>query len=186
MKRTVHYLLCTLIVTLSAASAGAYGASPRGTIEFIASQEGVALQGAFNEFAANVKFDPSHPEAGAVKVRVDVRSVATGDTDADELLRSKDFFDAAKFPQATFEASGFHAQDAGRYVAKGTFSLKGHTVPLAVTFSTTANAQGRWFDGSFTISRLAFHVGQGEWADTSTLADAVRIKFHVLQAGASP
>ncbi len=183
MKSIVRYLICAAAVTL-AAGTSAFGASPSGTIQFFASQEGAALQGAFNEFSADVKFDPSRPDAGAVKVRVDVRSVATGTSDADELLRGKDFFDAAKFPQATFEASEFHAQSAGHYAAKGTFTLKGHAVPLTVTFSTADSAQGRWFDGSFTISRLAFQVGQGEWADTSTLADSVRIKFHILQAGA--
>ncbi len=66
-------------------------------------------------------------------------------------------------------------------VAKGTFTLKGKSAPQTVVFTTTSAPQGQWIDGSFTISRLAFGVGQGEWSDTSTLDDAVQIQFHILQ-----
>ena len=178
---TLRNLLCTLIGMLSAVSLSADGATPGGEIKFMASQEGVALQGTFNDFAANVKFDPARPDTGVVRVSVDVRSVNTGTPAANELIKSADFFDAATFPQATFEASEFHAQDTGHYIAKGTFTLKGHTMALPVTFATTTAAQGRWFDGSFTISRTLFKVGQGEWSDTSTLDDAVQIQFHIQQ-----
>lgn len=159
MRTTVRNLLYAVVCTLGAISPSAYGADPGGAIRFVASQSGVSLQGTFNAFVANVKFDPARADAGTVQVSVDVGSVHTGTPSADELLRSEDFFDAAKFPQATFEASEFHAQDAGHYIAKGAFTLKGHTVPLTVTFATTTDPQGRWFDGSFTISRLSFGVG---------------------------
>jgi len=181
MRSTLRNLLCAALALLGAISANAYGDNPAGAIRFLASQSGVTLQGTFNGFAANVKFDPAKPETGAVQVRVNVGSVSTGTASADELLRSEDFFDATKYPQATFEASDFRAQGAGHYVAKGTFTLKGHAVSQMVAFTTTTDAQGQWFDGSFTISRLSFGVGQGEWADTSTLDDAVQIQFHILQ-----
>jgi polyisoprenoid-binding protein YceI len=185
MKSTLRNLLYAAIGTLSIVSPGADGAAPGGDIQFTAMQDGVSLQGSFNDFVANVKFDPVHPDAGAVKVSVDVHSVNTGTPAANEMIRGSDFFDAATFPQATFEASEFHAQDAGHYLAKGAFTLKGHTVTLPVAFATITGPQGRWFDGSFTISRTSFKVGQGEWADTSTLADAVKIQFHILQGKAS-
>lgn len=181
MKSTLRNLLYTVICMLYAVSVNADSAAAAGEIKFKASQEGVTLQGAFNDFAANVKFDPAKPEVGTVRVSVDVRSVSTGTPAANELIKSADFFNAAAFPQATFEASEFHAQDGGQYIAKGTFSLKGHSVTLPVTFVTTAGPQGRWFDGTFTISRTMFKVGQGEWSDTSTLDDPVQILFHIAQ-----
>lgn len=185
MRSTVRNLLYIVIGTLSVISPSTYGDSPGGAIRFVASQAGVSLQGTFNEFVADVKFDPARPDTGTVQVRVNVGSVDTGTASANELLRSEDFFDAAKFPLASFEASEFHMQDAGYYVAKGTFTLKGHTVPLPVAFTTITDPQGQWFDGSFTISRLSFGVGKGEWADTSTLDDAVKVQFHILQKKAS-
>ena len=181
MKKVLRNLFHAAVVALGAAALSAGAAAPQSEIRFLASQEGVALQGTFNDFVANVKFDPAHPDVGMVLVSVDVRSVNTGTPAANDLIRSADFFDAGTFPQATFEASEFHVKDAGHYIAKGAFTLKGHTITVPVTFVTTATPQGRWFDGSFTVSRTSIKVGQGEWADTSTLDDTVRIQFHILQ-----
>ena len=181
MKSSLRILSQVAVVILGAAALNAGAAAPQSEIRFLASQEGVSLQGSFTDFVANVKFDPARPEVGMVLVSVDVRSVNTGTPAANDLIRSADFFDANTFPQATFEASEFHVKDAGHYVAKGAFTLKGHTVTVPVTFVTTVTSLGRWFDGSFTVSRTSIKVGQGEWADTSTLDDAVQIQFHILQ-----
>jgi len=183
MKSTIRNLSCAVFVILSAVSLSAYGANSGGSIGFVASQSGVSLQGSFSDFVSSVNFDPAHPEVGSVKVGVDVRSVGTGTPSADELLRSEDFFDAKTHPQATFDASEFHALDKGHYVAKGTFTLKGHSASVPVTFTTTSDSKGRWFDGSFAITRMTYRVGLGEWSDTSTLDDAVQIKFHIYQEG---
>ena len=118
MKSILRNLLYAVAVTQSAVSLNADGATPGGEIKFTASQEGVSLQGTFNDFVANVKFDPARPDAGTVRVSVDVRSVNTGTPAANEMIRSPDFFDAVAFPQATFEATEFHAQDAVIYTLK--------------------------------------------------------------------
>ena len=36
------------------------------------------------------------------------------------------------------------------------------------------------FDGAVPIKRLAYNIGEGEWKDTSMVADDVVIKFHVV------
>ncbi len=180
MRNVLHKLLGATIAAwcLVATDAAAAG---HASIGFVASQSGTELKGSFERFAANIQFDPAQPDKGNVQVRVETASVSTGTRSADEQLRGEDFFDATRFPQANFEAREFHAQDAGHYLAKGSFTLKGHTVPLPVTFAVTRDGQGLWFDGTFTISRLNFGVGQGEWSDTSTLDDAVQVRFHLFQ-----
>jgi len=35
------------------------------------------------------------------------------------------------------------------------------------------------FEGQLPIKRLAFNIGEGEWKDTSMVADEVVIKFRV-------
>ena len=40
--------------------------------------------------------------------------------------------------------------------------------------------------GSFTIKRLDFKVGEGEWADTSMLANDVLVRFKLVLAGLAP
>ena len=73
----------------------------------------------------------------------------------------------------------------GNTLPRTALTLKGQTTSLSVVFATAAGAQRRWFDGSFTISRPLFHVGQGEWADTATPEDLVQVCFHLLQQSAA-
>ena len=37
-------------------------------------------------------------------------------------------------------------------------------------------------EGALPIKRLAFNVGEGDWKDTSMVADEVVIKFHIVTA----
>jgi polyisoprenoid-binding protein YceI len=37
--------------------------------------------------------------------------------------------------------------------------------------------------GAFTIKRLEFRIGDGEWADTSMVADEVQVTFKLALAG---
>lgn len=164
------------------AALGSQARAPEaGAIRFTAAQMGSPLQGSFESFTVQVDFDPAHPEKGTVHVQVPVDSVSAGSREANDLLRSAGFFDAAHFPTARFDAEKFVAQPDGRYLAQGSFTLKGRTVTLPVSFSAMSGPQGRWFEGRFGVSRLAFEVGQGEWSDTSTLDDRVEIAFRVPQ-----
>lgn len=38
------------------------------------------------------------------------------------------------------------------------------------------------FEGVLPIKRLQFNIGEGEWKDTSTVADDVQIKFRIVTA----
>lgn len=148
-------------------------------IGFTAAQMGSPLQGRFDQFTARVRFDPQQPQAGSVQARIALASVNAGARAANDLLLSAGFFDAAHFPQADFSATDFAPQADGSYLARGRFTLKGHTEVLPLRFTATAAPDGWWFDGACTVSRLAYGVGQGEWADTGTLDDAVEVRFHV-------
>jgi len=46
-----------------------------------------------------------------------------------------------------------------------------------VPFTARGDGGGLWLEGSVPLSRLAYQVGQGEWADTGTLPDPVLIRF---------
>jgi polyisoprenoid-binding protein YceI len=37
--------------------------------------------------------------------------------------------------------------------------------------------------GSFTLQRLAYKIGENEWADTSVVADEVLVKFKLVLTG---
>jgi polyisoprenoid-binding protein YceI len=47
----------------------------------------------------------------------------------------------------------------------------------------TQNGEHTTATGQFTIKRLAFKIGENEWADTSMVADDVQVKFKLVFTG---
>lgn len=149
----------------------------RSKIVFTATQMDVSLDGRFASFTADVDFDPEKPESGRVDLVITIASVATSSAEADDLLRAKEFFDAAHFPQATFTSRNIAPTSTGQFQALGELTLKGRRAPIRVPFSVRPEAGGLRLDGSVPVSRLAYRIGEGSWADPGTLADQVQIRF---------
>jgi polyisoprenoid-binding protein YceI len=183
LGRQLQALAATLTITALIGGSTAFArlaASQGAELKFVASQSDVPFAGNFRKFSADVDFDPAKPVSGKVNIVIDLGSVDTGSADADAMLRGKDFFDAARFPQATFTSTAIAAESAGRFRAIGQFTLKGRSLALAVPFAARPEAAGTWFEGSVPVARLAYKVGEGEWADTGTLADQVLITFKLF------
>ncbi len=156
---------------------GAHVDGSNGKILFTATQSDVPVNGEFKNFTADVDFNPATPDVGKVFISVDVASVSTGSAEADDLLREPDFFDARHFPHATFKSRVTTLSNMDQFQARGDFTLKGHSIELVVPFTARQEAGGLRIDGRLPISRRAFKVGEGQWADTGTLADEVQIRF---------
>jgi len=159
-------------VSMAAAADAAHG-----QVTFIATQSEAPLEGAFHRFSAHIDFDPDHPQAARIEVEIDVASVDAGGDDADNLLKSREFFDAARFPGATFVATSITPASDGKFQARGQFTLKGHSAPIVIPFAARRDGTSLWLEGGTAISRLAYNVGEGQWSDPSLLEDPVRIKF---------
>ncbi|MEI9906303.1 MAG: YceI family protein, partial [Asticcacaulis sp.] len=61
--------------------------------------------GKFMNAVGSVTLDDTNPAASHVEVSFDISGVNTGVPGLDEHLKSPDFFDAAKFPTATFKST---------------------------------------------------------------------------------
>ena len=56
-------------------------------------------------------------------------------------------------------------------------------VTAAFTFKLDgANGANGIFDGGFTMKRIDFAIGEGPWADLSTVANEIQVNFHVVAA----
>ena len=152
-------------------------------IVFVSKQMGVPVEGRFKKFDAQLAFDPAKPEASKIAFTVDVASATLGVPETDAELPKAAWFNTSKFPQATFQSTAVKGLGGGRFEVSGTLGIKGATrnvvVPVVVTQSgTTTNATG-----TFSLKRLAFQIGQNEWADTSMVADDVQVKFKFALTG---
>lgn len=173
--------LTTLLLALVAAGAEAAAIdAAHSQIKFGFQQMKVAADGDFRKFSGDVVFDPATPNAAHATLTIDLAGIDAGSAEANDLLKTQDWFDVAHFPAATFTSTGFKPTGAGAYQVSGQFALKGKTGAIVIPFTTRTDAGGTWFEGSVPISRLAYKVGDGEWADVSTVADTVQIRFKLL------
>ncbi|MFM1885631.1 MAG: hypothetical protein RL026_788 [Pseudomonadota bacterium] len=143
--------------------------------EFV--QAGAPTTGRFRQFTADLLFAPGKAPAGQFDVRIQTGTADTQDKDRDQTLASDALFASGRLPEARYLARRFAATADG-YRAEGELTLKGITrpVPLSFRFSTAADGSAR-LEGSATLQRLAFNVGEGEWKSTEWIGDEVTVRF---------
>lgn len=152
-------------------------------ISFTFKQMGVAVDGQFKKFDAQISFDAAKLDASKVAFTVDLASATLGDKATDAELVKAPWFNTAKFPQATFASSSIKAVSAGKYEVAGKLTIKGVASDVIVPVTMTQAGAVTTAIGSFPIKRLTFKIGEGEWADTSMVADPVQVKFKIALNG---
>lgn len=153
---------------------------PQGSeIAFVTRQMGVPVEGRFTQWKAQMAFDPKAPAAGRVSFHIDTGSARFGAAETDAEVKKAAWFDVAKFPQATFQSSAIRAAGPGRYEVAGQLQIKGQAQDIVVPVTL----DGHSASGSFTIQRLVFRIGDGEWADPSMVANDVQVRFRLQLAG---
>lgn len=152
-------------------------------VRFVTRQMGVPVEGAFKRFDAQIAFDPRQPQAGKVAFSIDLASAEIGDASTTAELRKPDWFDTARFPRATFQSTAIRAAGPGRFDVAGKLSIKGQVRDVVVPVTLGRAGANQVATGSFTLKRLAFNIGGGDWADPSMVADEVQVDFRLTLAG---
>ncbi|GIX51261.1 polyisoprenoid-binding protein YceI [Sphaerotilus sulfidivorans] len=150
---------------------------------FVSKQMGVPVEGRFRKFDAQIAFDPKKPEAGKVAFTIDMGSATFGSPEVDVELPKATWFNVPKFPQATFQSSAIKAVGAGRFEVAGKLSIKGSSRDVVVPVALTQAGGSTTATGAFAIKRLEFKIGEGDWADTSMVANDVQVKFKLNLSG---
>lgn len=152
----------------------------KSTVTATAKQIGVPMEGKFRKFDATLDFDPAKLATSSAKVEIDVSSFEIGDAETTKEVKGRDWFDAAKYPKAVFQSTSIKAGAAGKYEVAGKLTIKGKTVDVTVPATYRQDGAAQVFDGVLPIKRTTFNIGDGEWKDTSVVADDVQIKFHLV------
>jgi len=188
MTHLVSHLRSASLLLLAAASAAAVHAEQKllpaqSDIAFVSKQMGVAMEGHFKKFDAQIAFDPAKPETGKIALSVDIASATLGAPEMDGELPKATWFNTAKFPQATFQSTSIKGLGGGKFEVSGKLAIKGNTRDAIVPVTLTQSGATTTASGVLTIKRLAFKIGENEWADTSAVADDVQIKFKLALSG---
>lgn len=152
-------------------------------VQFTARQMGVPLDGHFKKFSAQVAFDPAKLATSKISFTVDTGSATLGSRETDAELPKPDWFNVPKFPQAQFQSTSIKALGGGKFDVAGTLTIKGNTQNVSMPVTLTQAGATTTATGALPIKRLAFKIGENEWADTSMVADDVQVKFKLALTG---
>lgn len=155
-------------------------------VTFAIKQMGVPVEGRFKKFDAQLAFDPKKPETGKVAFTIELGSATMGSAETDVELPKATWFNTAKFPQATFQSSAIKGLGGGKFEVTGKLSIKGASKDVVVPVTLAAAGPATTATGSFAIKRLDYKIGDGDWSDTSMVANDVTVKFKLQISGLGP
>ena len=119
-------------------------------------------------------------------IDVDVTSVSLPTSDAMEEVVKPAWFNSANFPHAQFVSTAIKPIDRNHYEIAGRVTIKGLSQDVVVPVAITQTGNVTVAAGEVVLHRLAFAIGDGEWKDTSVVADNVEVKFHLALTGIAP
>jgi polyisoprenoid-binding protein YceI len=121
----------------------------------------------FGDVEGVLVYDAADVGKSSVQVTLPLSGLEAFSAKFNEHLASADFFDAAKYPNATFRSTKVEDAGNGKLKVTGNLTIKDNTHPviLDVTLNKAAEhpmskAPTIGFDATTTVSRTAFGVGK--------------------------
>ena len=180
MKINSGSLLAALLGVAVAANAAPLKTDPaKSKVSAVFKQMNVPVEAPFKKFAAVIDYDAAKPELAKASVEIDTASLDVGDADMNKEVAKKDWFNAAQYPKATFVSSSIKPAGAGKLTVSGKLAIKGKSTDVSFPMTVKTEAGKQVFEGALPIKRLTYSIGEGDWKDTSMVADEVVIKFRV-------
>lgn len=124
--------------------------------------------GQFTDVSANLDLNVRHPSASRLDATVKMDSVGTFSDGLDKHLKTADFFDTAKFPNASFRATNIRLVDRDTAKITGNLTLRGVTRPIEIEadfnqagINPVDKQYSLGFDGEAKIKRSDFGIAYG-------------------------
>ncbi len=150
MKKTFAALMLGSAMGLAGMSAQAadYVIDKEGQhafINFKISHLGMSwLYGRFNDFEGTFSWDAEQPAESQVQVTINTASVDSNHAERDRHLRSADFLNVSRHPQATFKSTGVEMTGDDSAKVSGELTLNGVTRPVVLDARFMGEGEDPW------------------------------------------
>lgn len=143
----------------------------------------------FGQVEGTIVYDADNVGASSVEVTLPLSGLSSFATDFNEHLFSADFFDVARFPDATFKSTSVESAGGNRLKVTGDLTIKDHTNPVVLDVTINKFAEqpmakraAAGFDATTTIKRSDFGVG----AYAPNVSDEVELRITTEAVVAKP
>lgn len=145
------------------------------------------VNGQFDNYEAEVNFDPDNLEESMIDVKIMVNSIDTKNEKRDGHLKTADFFNAEKWPYITFKSTDIQRTGENKFVANGTLTIKDVSKEIALPFTLLGikdnpmkeNTLVAGITASTKIDRTTYTVGTGDWASDAVIGDEVTVDLNL-------
>ncbi len=143
----------------------------------------------FGNAEGTLVYNAEDVSKSSVEVKLPLTGLNSFTAKFDDHLKSADFFDAGKFPAASFKSTKVESSGTNKLTVTGDLTIKDITKP--VTLDVTINGGGEHpmakvpaagFDATTTIKRSDFGVG----AYAPNVSDEVKIRITTEATGEKP
>lgn len=173
------------VVASVPASADTYEIDTKGahaSINFAVQHLGYSwLVGRFDTFAGEFTYDSAKLEDSKIAVTIDTKSVNSNHAERDKHLRSADFLNVDKFPEAKFVSTKIVKDDGGEFDLIGDLTLNGVTKSVTIEVDKIGEGKDPWggyrvgFEGETEINMRDFNIKM----DLGPASQTVKLTLHV-------
>jgi len=141
------------------------------------------VNGNFNDFSADIVFNPDDLGNSSFAFTISVDSINTNISKRDKHLLSADFFDEGEYSTMSFTSTSVTAGDGGLYNVAGKLNVKGKdydlTLPLVLAgvkdHPAVPGKEVAGFNGTVVIDRLVYGVGSGKFYKMGVVGKDVEV-----------
>lgn len=101
------------------------------------------IVGRFDSFKGEFTYDNADVKNSKVSIQIDTQSINTNHAERDKHLRSKDFLNVGKFPEARFVSTNITEQD-GTLLVTGELTLNGTTKAINIESTKVGEGKDPW------------------------------------------
>ena len=146
------------IETLADNKGKTYRFTPNSKILFTGSKVTGSHSGGFKNFEGSFTLANDQLLASGQKITIDMNSLWSDDEKLTGHLKSEDFFNVAKHPQASFELTGIKPVSDGNYEVSGNLALNSVTKNISFPASAAITNETAIIQAKFDINRKDFGI----------------------------
>ncbi|MFO1209541.1 MAG: YceI family protein [Amaricoccus sp.] len=182
----LRFLLTALLALPLPAAAAPWRLEPATTVAVDVAWEGRNVTVRFPQLDGQVDFDQAHPGAAKATISVNAGAATTGVAVVDQLVRSRDYLDAAEYPTIDFHLDKLTQTSKQTADVQGRITLRGVTRP--VTFKATVTQYGpaaddpKRFEAGFDLTGSIDRTEFGSTGGVPQVASVLPVRIHLLMA----